>query len=457
MIDINFILNATKASANRIDNGIKINSVSIDSRRIKKGGLFIALKGDNFDGHNFIEESFQKGAACAIVEKIPSNSNLEDKPLFIVDSTQKALTQLAKSWRNSFSDLKVVAITGSNGKTTTKEMTNSILSVNNNVLKNSGNFNNHIGLPLTLLKLNSNHKLCVLELGMSDFGEIAELASIANPDIGAITNIGRAHLEKLGSLEGVAKAKGELVENFNMNNTFCVNADDPLVLEIAKKTNSKKIFFGLDSKESHIKVENLDQQGFESITFNLRLDGKTASTRIRGIGRHNILNALCASTIAYSLGCPLDEIQAGLERYIPSQMRLEVIESPYGFKIINDAYNANPDSMLKGIEELGRYKTKNNVFAVLGDMLELGESSKKQHEYIGKELSRSKIDFVITVGNHSRYIIEGLNGSAKGHHAKDHEEACKLLLEMAKPGDVVLIKGSRGMKMENVIQYLYKV
>lgn len=454
MIDINFILNAIKGQHTNIDKDIKINSVSIDSRRIKKNDLFIALKGDNFDGHDFIEEAFQKGACCVIAEKI--TNNLENKPLIKVKSTQNALMQLAKNWRNSFSDLKIAAITGSNGKTTTKEMTYSILSVDNNVLKNSGNFNNHIGLPLTLLKLDKKHKICVLELGMNDFGEIRELTNIANPDVGTITNIGRAHLEKLGSVEGVAIAKAELVENFDMDKTFCVNADDPHILKIAEKTKSKKIFYGLDSTDSFIKIYNIKQQDFESLTFDMEIEGKSVSTRIRGIGRHNILNALCASTISYTLGCTLNEIQAGLERYIPSQMRLEVIESPYGFKIINDSYNANPDSMQKGIEELGRYKKDNKVFAVLGDMLELGKSSIEQHKNIGREISRSKIDFVITLGEQSKYIIDGLNGSAKGCHVKNHEEASKLLLELARPGDVVLIKGSRGMKMENVIQKLFE-
>lgn len=455
MINVDFILKATAGKPQNINYGINTSQISIDSRRIKSEEIFIALKGENFDGHNFVSEAFNKGASLAIVEEIPSNC--DDKPLIVVESTELALKELAKSWRDSFDGLKVAAITGSNGKTTTKEMTYSILSVKNNVLKNSGNFNNHIGLPLTLLKLKNSHELCVIELGMNDFGEIKELARIANPDVGAITNIGRAHLEKLGSIEGVAKAKGELVENFSIDNTFCVNADDPFVMQIAEKASSKKIFYGLHSKESFIKIENIDQNDFESITFDINICGNTASTRIRGIGVHNVLNALCASTISYALGCTMEEIQAGLERYTPSQMRLEMIESPYGFKIINDAYNANPDSMLMGIRELSRHKEQNRVFAVLGDMLELGESSKNQHENIGKELSESNIDFVITVGEQARYISSALNVGSKGRHVKNHEEASKLLLEIAKPGDVVLIKGSRGMKMENVIQNLYKV
>lgn len=455
MMTTDFILKATGGELKTNPKLPKSVSFSIDSRRIRKNEIFIALKGENFDGHKYINEAFQKGACAAIAERIPEG--LADKPVIKVRSCENALADLANNWRKSFSELKLVAITGSNGKTTTKEMTHSILSVKHNVLKNSGNFNNHIGLPLTLLKLKKKHEICVLELGMNDFGEIRELARICKPDVGAITNIGRAHLEKLGSVEGVAKAKGELVENFTPKNIFCVNADDPNILKLAQKSHANKIYYGLEYSNSSIKISNIEKQDLQSIRFNIQLEGKNTDTRIRGIGIHNVLNALCASTIAYSLGCGLDEIQAGLERYIPSQMRLEVIETPFKFKIINDSYNANPDSMIMGIEELATYKNNNNLIAILGDMLELGDSSQREHENIGKELSARKIDYVIAMGEQAKSILNGINGSLTGFHVDSHEEASKLLMEIAKPGDVVLIKGSRGMKMENIIQNLYKV
>ncbi|MGH7884187.1 MAG: UDP-N-acetylmuramoyl-tripeptide--D-alanyl-D-alanine ligase, partial [Thermodesulfobacteriota bacterium] len=293
MFDINFIILATGGEPVNINERTEVRSFSTDSRRIKDKEIFIALEGDNFDGHEFIEEAFDKGASFAIVEKIPNH--LAGKPYIRVKSTETALSKLAKNWRNSFKNLKVAAITGSNGKTTTKEMAYSILSVNNTVLKNSGNFNNHIGLPLTLLKLNKDHEICVIELGMSSFGEIRELTSIADPDIGAITNIGRAHLEKLGSVEGVAEAKSELVENFDMNKTFCVNLDDPFIIKIAEKTKSKKIYYGLSSKDSLIKIYDIEQEDFQSIKFNMKIRGERTSIRMRGIGRHNVSNALCAS------------------------------------------------------------------------------------------------------------------------------------------------------------------
>ncbi len=457
-ISKNFIINSTKGEI-VWDNKIPpISSVCIDSRRIKENELFIALKGENFDGHNYVKEAFEKGASAAIVENIPNNiSGFKEKLLIKVVSTKKGLIDLAKSWRDSFKNLKVAAITGSNGKTTTKEMAYSILSVNHSVLKNSGNFNNDIGLPLTLLNLTDQHEICVVELGMNDFGEIRLLTDISKPDVGAITSIGRAHLEKLGDIEGVAKAKSELVENFNEKNTFCVNIDDPHILRISEKINCNKINYSLESQNADIWADDIIKDGFKSISFKLNIGNNHETVRIRGIGIHNVLNSLCASAISHTLGCTLDEIQAGLERYQPSQMRLEVIESPQGFKILNDAYNANPDSMIKGIDELVTHKSNNKIIAILGDMLELGKNSHNEHRNIGKYLSKSKVDIVITIGEESKYIVEGLNGTNKGYCAKDHEEASNLLINLAGRDDVVLVKGSRGMKMENVIQNLFKV
>lgn len=457
MLSRELILKATDGEIISDRENPEVSSVSIDSRRIKKNQLFIAIKGDNFDGHDFLDEAFERGATSAIVEKIPENKKIyEGKLLIRVSSTEKALADLAKEIRHSNKNLKLAAITGSNGKTTTKEMTYSILSVNHNVLKNTGNFNNNIGLPLTLLNLEKNHEMCVVELGMNDFGEIRYLTDIADPDIGAITSIGRAHLEKLGSIEGVAKAKGELVEKFGSDNIFCVNIDDPRILSISRNIDCKKIHFSLDSKQAEIHASDIKRNGFESMNFKIHVNDQTASLRLRGIGKHNILNSLCASSIAHAMGCSIEEIQAGLERYIPTQMRLEVLETPQGFTVLNDSYNANPDSMIKGIEELVTYRNKNKVIAVLGDMLELGAKSIEEHRKLGQYLSKSKVDVVLALGKESQYIIEGLNGSSKGFYLENHEEAAKLLKELAVPGDVVLVKGSRGMKMEKVIQNFYK-
>ena len=456
MIKQTSILSATSGKLVKGKQDVEYSGISTDSRRIKKGELFVPIIGENFDGHDFINEAFEKGAEGALFEK-NSKHLLDkiDKSLIEVDSTIYSLGEIAKFWRNSFDNLKVVCITGSNGKTTTKEMTSSILSVNNNILKNTGNLNNNIGLPITLLKLNDQHKYCVVEIGMNDFGEIRRLTEIANPDIGAITNIGRAHLEKLKTLDGVAKAKGELVEKFNENNTFIVNADDEYINKISKSVNCKKFSFGINSKKADIKAENIKTEDLSSIKFEISLLNQTFTTRIRGIGLHNVQNALCASAIAYSFGCTIDEIQAGLERYAPTYMRLEILESPQGYKIINDSYNANPDSMTKALEELSRLRNGNKAIAVLGDMLELGDNSTNEHRKIGELIKNLNIDFVITYGKISKHIIEGIENHISSQHVDSHNDAAKILVDRAQSGDLVLVKGSRGMKMEEVIKLLF--
>ena len=432
------------------------NAISIDSRRIMQGDLFIAIKGDNFDGHNFINEAFEKGAGGVILAEIPPDLELKnDKTVLKVDSTVEALGKIANVWRKQFSKLKVVCITGSNGKTTTKEITASILSVKNKVLKNSGNLNNHVGLPLTLLKLNDSYDICVAEIGMNDFGEIRYLTDMAEPDVGVITNIGRAHLEKLQTLEGVAKAKGELVEKFNDNNCFIVNMDDPYISKIASETNCRKIGYSMYNKDFDIYAEDIKNNGLESISFNLVINKESINTRIKGIGTHNVMNTLAAAAVAYSLGYSAEEIREGIERYNPIYMRLEIIETPQGFKIINDSYNANPDSMSSALLELSKLKNDNKLIAVLGDMLELGQSSADEHRRIGEYIKDLNIDLVITYGNYSTNINKEVEGDIANIHVDTHQEAAKYLIENAHEKDIVLLKGSRGMQMENTLKFLY--
>jgi UDP-N-acetylmuramoyl-tripeptide--D-alanyl-D-alanine ligase len=434
---------------------VTFSGVSTDSRRLREGELFFALRGDNFDGHDFVLEALQRGAKGAVVEKAVS-SVPDGKTLICVSSTLRALGDIASAWRKGFQNLKIAAITGSNGKTTAKEMASAILSINFSVLKNSENLNNLIGLPLTLLRLREGQNAAVVELGMNDFGEIKRLAEIALPDVGAITNIGRAHLEKLRDLEGVARAKGELVEGFSENNTFVVNMDDPLVQRIAQGTRCRKVTFGINSSGTQISAKEIEPVELSAIRFKMIVDGKEFPVRIRGIGVHNVMNALCACGIALCFGCCTNEIQAGLERFTPAYMRLEVIETPLGFKIINDAYNANPDSMRKGIEELVRLKGGGRTIAVLGDMLELGSASESEHRSLGEFICESNVDFVITYGRYASLILEANHGRVKGVSAGTHDETAGILSRVAKPGDLVLLKGSRGMKMENIIQSLFK-
>ncbi|NIP39536.1 MAG: UDP-N-acetylmuramoyl-tripeptide--D-alanyl-D-alanine ligase, partial [Candidatus Dadabacteria bacterium] len=355
MIDTNFILNSTKGQLVSENIDFKFSGISTDSRTIEKDQLFVALKGENFDGHKFICDAITRGAAGVILEDLCEKPKPGKKLYVKVDSTLKSLGSLAKNWRESFSDLKVVAITGSNGKTTTKEMVSALAAKKYNVLKNTGNFNNLIGLPLTLFNLTEENEVAVLELGMNQFGEISRLAEICSPDIGIITNIGKAHIGNLGGIEGVKKAKGELVENFGPDQIFIVNNDDPRVVEIASKVNCKKITYSLKSN-ADIRAFNIERDGLCSTRFTLRIADKDKTVRLNNIGIHNVANALCASACGTALGLTLDEIASALQNFEFPKMRLEIIDSEHGFKIINDCYNANPDSMKNAITELCEYK-----------------------------------------------------------------------------------------------------
>lgn len=454
-MDVNFILEATNGKLLSGNGAATFSGVSTDTRKIDKDEIFFALKGDNFDGQNFINEAFRNGASGVVIEGSLSQ-DIDGKTLIQVPSTLRALGDLASKWRMSFSNLKLAAITGSNGKTTTKEMTWSIVSLKHNTLKNTGNFNNLIGLPLTLFELNSEHTAAVVEVGMNDFGELRRLSEIALPDIGAITNIGHAHLEKLGGLDGVAKAKGELVEKFTEDNIFVVNLDDPRVAKIADTLNCEKITYGIESDKAMIRASEIEASDLSNIKFIMTISGEKIPVQIKGIGLHNVMNSLCAAGISISLGCDLSQIQEGLSNYQPTNMRLEVVDTPYGFKVINDAYNANPDSMRRAVDELVRLSGGGKTIAVLGDMLELGEGSLSEHIKIGEYLSTSGVDNVIAYGQFSPYLLQGFDDSKNGFKVSTHEEAAKALLNLAGPGDLVLVKGSRGSRMELVIKALEK-
>ena len=456
MINTEFILNATGGELLTGNSAVDFAGITIDSRRVKENDLFIAIKGENHDGHDFINEAFESGAAGAVIDSDSENADgINQGNVIKVNNTTEALGRIANAWRKNFPKLKVICITGSNGKTTTKEMTHSLLSVKNKTLKTTGNLNNQIGLPLTLLKLDKSHKICVSEIGMNDFGVISYLTRIAEPDIGAITNIGRAHLEKLITVEGVAKAKGELVEDFNNSNTFIVNTDDKHIRGLAENIDCNQVSYSLEGNEADIHAENIETGSLESIKFDLVIRGKSIPVNLKGIGKHNVMNALCASGIAFSLGYTLEEIRDGFENYRPVDMRLEVIETPQGFKIINDSYNANPDSMSSALRELSGLKNGNRIIAVLGDMLELGENRALEHKNIGEFIKTLNIDMVITYGDLSKNINEILGSVVANRHVDTHEQAAQVLMENAGNSDIVLLKGSRGMQMENTIKYLY--
>ncbi len=435
---------------------MEIKGVSTDSRKIKPGELFVALRGDRFDGHDFVADAIKNGACGALVDRSVLELKYESlgklKNLLPVEDTLFALQEMAHRHRMKFS-FPVIGITGSNGKTTTKEMTATILKQNGPVLKNEGNLNNHIGVPLTLLKMDASHRSAVVEMGMSAPREIDLLARLVNPDIGVITNIGPAHLEFLGTMDGVAAAKGELLANLNPAGTAVLNADDPYFPTLAGKFSGRVVSFGIKA-DAGVRARNI-RQGNGSTEFELTAHGATARVRLRALGMHNISNALAAAAAATAMGMPLEAVKYGLDDFVPVSMRSEV-KVINGRTVLADFYNANPGSVKVALETLVTLRPEARSVAVLGDMLELGERGPEEHREIGRLAARIGVDVIITVGELSGLILEGAHegGLPKSalFAAGSHADAAALLTRQSRIGDAVLIKGSRGMKMEKILE-----
>lgn len=432
--------------------------VSINSRTVSEGELFICIKGDRFDGHDFIAEVATKKVAGIILsdtEKLTDTVKWAKENIFIIQvaDTLKALQDLASFQRQRF-PFKVVAVTGTNGKSTTKEMIASILETKFKTLKTQGNLNNHIGLPLTLLKREPVHEMGVLEMGMSAAGEIKKLAEIAQPDIGVITNISEGHLVQLKNIIDVQSAKGELFESLTEKGTAIVNADDPLVLELAQSLRAKTITFGINQPADvrASEIESKDNLGFQ---FKVKLFDKTLSVRLPYLGYCNIYNALAALATGHSLGIQGEALTHGLENYQRMSQRNEQIRHE-GIDIINDTYNANPQSMAEALKTLNSFKTQGKRIFVIGDMLELGDRSIPAHEKLGENIARSQVDILVTVGK-----LAGLSATSARTLADekiqiqefdDHQQAAEFLIDKAVSGDCLMFKGSRGAAMEKVLQ-----
>jgi UDP-N-acetylmuramoyl-tripeptide--D-alanyl-D-alanine ligase len=435
---------------------MEIKGISIDSRSIKEGELFVAIKGDRFDGHDFIPDAMKRGAWGALVERAVLEKKYvrlsELKNILPVENTLYALQEMAHLNRKKFS-LPVVGITGSNGKTTTKEMLAGIFRQQGPVLKNEGNLNNHIGVPLTLLGLNASHKAAVVEMGMSAPGEIDTLARLVKPTIGVITNIGPAHLEFFGSLEKIALAKGELLGHIQTEGVAVLNADDQFCGLLNKKTGNRVVTFGIENK-ADVRAADI-RQGEDFTDFILDAEGSGRKIRLRTIGRHNIYNALAAAAAALAAGLPAEAVKYGLDDFAPVAMRSE-IKQLQGRTVFADYYNANPASMEAALEVLVSMKSGKKAVAVLGDMLELGTSSAEAHMQIGKKAALLGVDIVIAVGELSKRTAEGAReaGMPREHvfETQAHHTAADLLRTVSSPGDIVLIKGSRGMKMEKILE-----
>lgn len=427
-----------------------------DTRKITEGTLFVALSGERFNGEDFAAEAVEKGAAGVVVsrgcprEKYPSRG-----AVLVVENTLKAYQQIAHAWRMKF-DIPVIAITGSNGKTTTKDLVAAVLSARGPVCKTQANFNNEVGLPLTLLSIRKEHVAAVVEIGMRGRHQIEELMPIAEPSIGIVTNVGETHIELLGSIENIARAKCEMVEGLPDNGTVILNADDQRVAAMAEKAKPgvRVMTFGIES-EADIRGESIHTDEYVT-RFTVCYNDKFHDYVIPLLGMHNVYNALAAVTVGFAAGLSSVEIHKGFLALEATKMRFECSEKD-GCRIINDAYNASPMSMKASLETAAKLNPESRLIAVLGDMLELGDISESAHREVGQEVGKNGFSTLITYGDMSRWIDEGARaeGVKDVRHASSHEEAAEMLKGIVKRGDTVLFKGSRGMKMEKILELVF--
>lgn len=435
------------------DTGTTFPGITIDSRKIKEGDLFIPIAGQRFDGHDFISCSIDKGAVGVLTQKnIKPSGNIS---IIKVQDTTKALGDIAAYYRQKF-NIPFVGVTGSVGKTSTKDMIAEVLGRKYNVLKTEGNYNNEIGLPLTLLNMDAFHEVAVVEMGMSGFGEIKRLSSILKPDIAIITNIGISHMEKLGSRQNILKAKLEILEGLKKDGLLILNGDDKLLYGLKDLLEFKTIFYGMEDGVLY-QVYNIKSRGEQGIHFEITIDGRDYRVRIHVPGVHNIYNALAAIAVGVELKVPMDLVIDGIGKFNPGEMRLNIV-SCGDVKIIDDCYNASPQSMEAAIGVLSEIGANSRKIAVLGGMLELGGLSYKSHFDVGKFAVTKGIDYIITVGEDGKNIALGAvdTGAETGSVLSfdNNSEAIGYLKDMIANGDVILIKGSRGMKMEEIVKAL---
>jgi len=464
-----FIKDIVSASGGRLSEGrpdLEIKGVSIDSRTLKKGEIFFALKGKNFNGHSYLGDVFSRGACGAVIEEgfggregfafLKGESGERGGGNFSVVSVQDTLLALGKAalFVRDGSKRPLIAVSGTSGKTTTKEMIASIAGQSENVLKTAGNMNNLIGLPLTLLSLNSVHSLIVVELGISEPGEMKRLSGICRPDIAVITNIGRAHLEKLRTEEGVAKEKVLLYDSLGKGGVRVVNTDDPLLTRFTEGRGGEKITFGRkDGADVLIKEYFCDTPSTLTAVYEVR--GKTVAAKIASPFLSNVYNGAAAIAALLPIGVKIADIEKGFLSFAPVRGRMEVLRIG-GWTVLDDTYNANPSSVEAALKTLSSFNGRK--VAVLGDMLELGEGSEGAHLEAGRIAADCGIDAIVTVGRFGDAVKQG--AVDKGMKKEDvfsfssNEEASEELKRILKEGDTVLVKGSRGARMEDIIEAL---
>ncbi len=424
--------------------------VSTDTRKVKAGDLFVALVGETFDGHQFVEQAFERGAVGAIVSKdIPA---AEGKTVIRVGDTLLAYQNIARLYRERF-DCPFVAITGSNGKTTTKDMVASVLEHCRAICKTQANFNNEIGLPFTLLSMKEDDEAAVVEMGMRGLGQIAQLTRIAHPTIGVVTNVGETHMEILGSIDNIALAKSELPKALPARGIAILNGDDERVRKMADVTRAQVVLFGIDGDGLNVRAKDITKCAGGTSFVCCIAEGEKEMT-VPAFGRHNVQNALAAVAVGRALGMTLDEIAEGLASFVPSGMRFAV-QRIGDHTFINDAYNASPRSTAGAIDNLAEVADGRKI-VVFGDMLELGDITEDAHRGIGRKAAEKGVDAIFTYGSLARLAAEEAKvcgvGVAVG--CDSHEDIVQNLKTYLRAGDTVLVKGSRGMKMETVIKLI---
>lgn len=418
-----------------------VTSVCIDNRQAKPESLFVAIKGENNDGHKFAQAACKSGSTAVLIS---DDVETDGKKIFVAD-TKKALGDIARYYLEKY-PAKIVAVTGSVGKTTTRDMTYSAVSAGMSAIKTDKNYNNDIGLPLTVLNsFEACHEAAVLEMGMNHFGEIEYLAEIAKPDIAIITNIGMSHIENLGSREGILKAKLEVCKGLKKDGILILNGDDEYLINAGRYTDKNICYFGIENNKSRFKADNIVQTDKE-VSFNICYDGKIESVHLKCAGVHNVYNALAAFAAAVILGVNPQKAVNGIENFVPTAMRMEILEES-NYTIINDCYNASPDSMRAAIDVLANMKRATKA-AVLGDMLEMGSFAPNAHEQIGEYAKKAGVDVLFCFGEMGKYIKEGFGDG--GFWFETKEKLLKFVKEELTDDFCVLIKASRGMHFEEI-------
>lgn len=426
-----------------------LSEISTDSRTIRPGALFVALRGERFDGHDFLDRAWTAGAGAALVERQVTPP--VGRAVLRVDDTLRAYGDLARWWRARH-DVLVIAVTGSTGKTSTKELIAGVVTRRLRTVASRSSFNNEIGLPATLLGLSAGDEAAVLEIAMRGPGEIAYLASIARPDVGVITNVGHSHLGRLGSREAIAAAKGELLEYLGDGGTAVLNADDPLVVEQSRRHRGRVLWYGF-GPAADVRADELVLSGLAGSRFTLVMPGSRAPAHLRLPGRHMVQNALAAAAVGFAAGLDADTVAAGLAARAALPQRQEVATLANGARVINDSYNAAPDSVRAALAVLLDEPAQRRV-ACLGDMLEIGEQAVDEHRALGRDAA-GVVDLLIGVGELGAEIAAAAESAGvEVHRAADADEAGRLLSELLRPGDLVLLKASRAVALERALSHL---